>query len=76
MNKLQIKYIRQMLGLSQQELGHLIGVHNSLISKIETGTANLQPKTEQAIITLFSEKGISDNDATVINALLEKRKAV
>lgn len=44
-----IKRLRQQRGLTQDELGHLVGVADTMIRKYELGIANPKPKKLEAI---------------------------
>lgn len=50
----KIKYLRQLLGLSQEELGRRVGVQRAAINKYEKGTVeNIPIKTIEKIATVF-----------------------
>lgn len=53
-----LKYCRMFCDLSQAELAECIGVHQSLLSKIESGTIPMQPEIERKLLEVFSELGM------------------
>lgn len=58
MQPILLKYCRTFLGLTQKDLSELIGVHDSLISKIESGTIPMQPDIERQLLEVFSAMGM------------------
>jgi transcriptional regulator with XRE-family HTH domain len=69
-----LKLIRLIAGFSQAELAEKIGVHQSLISKIEAGIATLQPATERKIKQVFHDEGITETDIALLLAIVQNRK--
>ena len=50
----KIKYLRQLVGLSQEELGRRVGVQRAAINKYEKGTVtNIPIKSIENIATVF-----------------------
>ncbi|MFS0637899.1 helix-turn-helix domain-containing protein [Mesobacillus foraminis] len=74
MNKDLLKHVRQIAGFTQRELAGKVGVHHSLICKIEKGVIPVQPVTEQKIYKAFSEAGISEQEIASLYLFLEGRK--
>jgi transcriptional regulator with XRE-family HTH domain len=50
-----IRAIRKNLGLSQAELADKLGVHQTSVSRFETGDLPLDKRTELALLALESE---------------------
>jgi transcriptional regulator with XRE-family HTH domain len=74
MNTEVLKLIRILAKFSQAELAEKIGVHQSLISKIEAGTATLQPETERKIKQVFHDAGISEFDIALLAGIIHKSR--
>jgi transcriptional regulator with XRE-family HTH domain len=74
MNTEILKLIRVIAGFSQAELAEKIGVHQSLISKIEAGTATLQPALERKIKQVFHDAGISEFDIALLSGIIHKSR--
>ncbi|MDM5249634.1 helix-turn-helix transcriptional regulator [Lysinibacillus sp. G4S2] len=72
MNKELIKHLRSITNLSQEELAERVGKHQSLISKIELGTAELTPQTQKAILNVFAEEGVGGLEIAVLNSVINK----
>lgn len=74
MKPIMIKYCRQLSGLTQQQLAEMIGVDRSLISKIEAGTASMQPTTEIRMMKVFENAGIDTQLIYMINNIIQKQQ--
>ncbi|PWW20223.1 helix-turn-helix protein [Cytobacillus oceanisediminis] len=74
MNVELIKYLRSITDLSQSELASKVGVHQSLISKIEKGIVPAQPETEFKIMQVFSDAGISTQDIVLLQGVFNNRR--
>ncbi|WP_226619765.1 helix-turn-helix domain-containing protein [Cytobacillus firmus] len=74
MNKDLIKHLRSITNLSQTELADRVGVHQTIISRVESGTIPLHPKTEQALLRVFGEEGIGGQDIVLLHSIFESRK--
>lgn len=73
-NKELIKHLRSITNLSQIELAERVGVHQSLISKIENGSTPLQPEMEQKILSVFGSKGIGGQEVALLHSMFDSRK--
>lgn len=51
----EVKKIRDAMGLSQEEFGELIDVHQTRISEWENGKYRPSPRTSKEIIRVFEE---------------------
>lgn len=71
MQPLLLKYCRTFLGLTQKDLSELIGVHDSLISKIEAGAIPMQPDTERKLLEVFSEMGMDADSILRVKQMIE-----
>ncbi|QGQ47252.1 helix-turn-helix domain-containing protein [Metabacillus sediminilitoris] len=74
MNTELIRHLRSITNLSQADLAKRVGVHQTLISKIEAGVIELQPHTEQKILSVFGTEGISGQDIALLHSVFESRK--
>lgn len=74
MNHELIKHLRMLSGLSQNDLAEKLGVHQTLISKIEAGERLIQIETERKLLEVFAEAGISEADIYLLKGLFESRK--
>lgn len=72
MHKTLIKYCRLFAGLSQKELAEKLGVHHSLISKIESGTIPATKETETKLMNVFASEGIDIQVIYQINNMIKK----
>jgi len=68
-----IKNMRLLTGFTQNEIGEKIGVHGSLISKIEKGTIQPTKETEVKLMNVFSEAGINIQIIYQINNLIKNK---
>lgn len=59
----ELRTIRKDLGLSQVELAEKLGVRQSTISKLETGTLTLDERTRLALEALKLRAASSDQAA-------------
>lgn len=68
--------VRRLLGLSQRELGRLLGVHEMTVSRWELG--RLKPSAWQtAMLEHFADAGVADPDcAWIVRAYLGKNDPV
>lgn len=66
-----IKYCRLLAGYSQTELAEKLGVHQSLISKIEAGNVPATNETEVKLMNVFSEAGIDIQAIYNINTMIK-----
>jgi transcriptional regulator with XRE-family HTH domain len=73
-NKDVLKLVRKLAGMTQKELAQKIGVHDSFISKLETGTKKLIPATERKIKEAFHDAGITESDIALLIAVIHSRK--
>lgn len=73
-NKELIKHIRSITNLSQMELAERVGVHQSLISKVENGSTPLQPEMEQKILNVFGLEAIGGQEIALLNSVFVSRK--
>ncbi|ASV69067.1 helix-turn-helix domain-containing protein [Cytobacillus kochii] len=62
MNRELLKQLRQLAGLSQKQLAKKVGVHESLISKIESGAFQMQPVLEHRIREVYYSCKITEKD--------------
>lgn len=74
MNKDLIKHLRIITNLSQQVLSEKVGVHQSVISRIESGETPLKPELEQKILSVFGAEGVSGQDIALLHSVFETRK--
>lgn len=70
MQPILVKYCRIFCGLSQTELAELIGVHQSLIAKIEKGTVPMQSITERKLLEVFSDMGMNAESILQVKQML------
>jgi predicted transcriptional regulator len=56
--RMDMKQTRKALGLTQSELGEKLGVDGSIISKMESGTVPIGPRTVLALEALLTRAGI------------------
>ena len=75
MQKALIRHLRCILGLSQQELSKRVGVHQSVISRIESGETTPKKETEEKLLKVFSDGGISMQDIVLLQGVFASRKA-
>jgi transcriptional regulator with XRE-family HTH domain len=73
-NKDVLKLVRKLAGMTQKELAQKIGVHDSFISKLETGNKKLIPATERKIKEAFYDAGITEIDIALLIAVIHSRK--
>lgn len=71
MNRELLKQLRKLAGLSQKQLAKKVGVHESLICKIESGAFQMQPALRQKIKSVLRSAGITEKD---INFLKERNE--
>ncbi|WP_368298540.1 helix-turn-helix domain-containing protein [Cytobacillus firmus] len=74
MNNELIKYLRGLSNLSQKELAERIGVHQSLISKLENGTAEVTQRTQDKLLQVFNDAGITPQDILLLGQVFQNRK--
>jgi transcriptional regulator with XRE-family HTH domain len=74
MNKELIKHLRFITNLNQTELAERVGVHQTLISKVEAGAIELQPKTEDKLLQVFNDEGITPQDIALLSSVFESKK--
>lgn len=72
LNKELIKHLRSITNLSQEKLAERVGVHQSLISKIEKNVVELTPQTQQAILKIFAEEGVGGLEIGILNSVINK----
>ncbi|KOS67119.1 hypothetical protein AEA09_14800 [Lysinibacillus contaminans] len=72
-NKELIKHLRSIANLSQDELAKRLGVHQTLVSKIEAGLVELQPRTEQKLMNVFKAEGITPKDIALLQSVFTNR---
>lgn len=53
---LRFKFARQVAGLTQLRLADAVGVHESLITRIESGRARPDPETAEKIAKVLSKR--------------------
>jgi len=68
------KHLRQISNLTQKELADRLGVHDSLISKIESGTTAIQKPLEEKMMQVFSDEGISIENMILLSGIFQARK--
>ncbi|MGD6815495.1 helix-turn-helix domain-containing protein [Metabacillus sp. 113a] len=74
MDKDLVRHLRSITDLSQAELADRVGVHQTLISKIEKGETFIQSKTVKALLRVFGEEGISGQDIVLLHSIFVNRK--
>ena len=72
---LELKVARRRSGLSQYEVGHLLGVHHGRISKLECGRARPTPDELTTLSLIYSTRFLTMRGAVMptIHANLEER---
>jgi transcriptional regulator with XRE-family HTH domain len=55
-----LKKLRILAGFTQKQLGELLGVHHSLVSKIESGVTPIQSKYIQKLKNLYGKEMIRE----------------
>lgn len=68
------KHLRQIANLTQKDLADRLGVHDSLISKIESGTTAIQKPLELKMMQVFSDEGISVENMILLSGIFQARK--
>lgn len=74
MNHEFIRNVRLITNLTQKQLAEKVGVHDSLISKIENGSTPLQPELKNKILSVFGAKGVGGQEIALLNTVFESRK--
>ena len=72
MNK-ELIHLRSIWDLSQAELAERVGVHQTIISKIEKGVTPLQHHTEKKLMEVFSFE-VGMQNIVLLNSVFEDRK--
>ncbi len=67
-----IKYCRLFCNLTQKDVAELIGVHDSLVSKIESGTVLIQAETEQKLLEVFSAFGMDADTILKVKQMINE----
>ncbi|OIJ12962.1 hypothetical protein BKP35_10405 [Anaerobacillus arseniciselenatis] len=68
-----MKHVRQIAELTQEELAEKVGVHRTLINKIETGAVPVQDATLQKIKRAFNDAGITDADIELLASVFASK---
>ena len=74
MQPILVKWCRLYCNLSQKELAELIGVHQTLVSKIEEGTVPLKQETEHKLLEVFAEMGMDTETILKVKQVLNEIK--
>lgn len=74
LDKNLVRHLRQIAELTQKELADKLGVHDSLISKIESGVTLIQKPLEQKMMQVFSDSGISIENMILLSGIFQARK--
>lgn len=69
-----LKYARQLLNLTQEELSEAVGISRSMITRIEAGTVPMQLQLEDKLLQFFSERGIDTEILMNINQIINEVK--
>lgn len=75
MQPLILRYARQLLNLSQQELAEAVGISQSMIAKIESGSVPMQEHTKQKILQMLDEEGFHTENLMILDWLVSEIKA-
>lgn len=70
MNGELLKSLRQLVGYSQRDLAEKLGVHDSLICKIESGTVPIQKRTEDKVYQVLDTEGIRGQEIALLQSVL------
>jgi len=60
---LDVRTVRKQLDATQAELGEMLGVNQSTISRLETGELEIDPRTRLALEALIARKSIRTQSA-------------
>jgi transcriptional regulator with XRE-family HTH domain len=74
MNRDLIKHLRFISNMNQTELAERVGVHQTLISKVEAGLIEMQPQTEAKLMQVFNDEGITPQDIALLSSVFESKK--
>ncbi|MDF2039862.1 helix-turn-helix transcriptional regulator [Cytobacillus oceanisediminis] len=74
MNNELLKHCRQLANLTQKELANRMGVHDSLISKLENGSAEVTTRTQDKLLQVFNDSGVTPNDIALLGQVFQNRK--
>lgn len=70
MNRFEMKIARKLLGLTQIELGVLIGVNYSTIAKYEKGARKITEENQIKLANVFFAYGIGRSELEMLRYLL------
>lgn len=60
---LDVRTVRKQLAATQTELGEMLGVNQSTISRLETGELDLDPRTRLALEALVARNAAPPREA-------------
>lgn len=69
-----MKYVRQLIGMNQNELAERVNISTSSISRYEGNLVQIKPETELKILQVFADAGISTLDYIQIQMIFNKMK--
>lgn len=73
MDKKLLKYGRHLSGLTQTELGRLVGLDGSTIAHYETGKNRMIDRTQRGILEVFASHGMGYDEMKTLENIIEKQ---
>lgn len=73
MQTILIRYCRQLANMTQKQLAMRLNVHDSLVSKWESGVVPTTNDTEEKLMKVFIESGIDAEVIYQVNSIISKQ---